>query len=81
MARATYRSLPSYTLDALIEHVEPDLTHAPGRRHRATYDAYATAQILIAMAGEYETWGQLVAVAVPPRMPGNPEPDTQATLW
>ncbi|WP_326606504.1 exonuclease domain-containing protein [Streptomyces sp. NBC_01800] len=79
LAKATYANLPSYGLDALIEHVQPDLSAAPARRHRATYDAYATAQLLVAMASCYETWDQLVAAAVPPSMPGAPE--EAPALW
>ncbi|MGH3311961.1 MAG: 3'-5' exonuclease [Streptomyces sp.] len=79
LARATYKNLPSYSLDALIS--QPDLTHASAQRHRATFDAYATAQLLIAMAGQYDTWEQLTAVAVPPNMPGAPEPEEEQTLW
>ncbi|WP_328747185.1 3'-5' exonuclease [Streptomyces sp. NBC_00285] len=82
LAKATYTGLPSYTLDALIKHVAPDLSQAPRvGRHRATYDAYATAQLLLAMAGHYETWDQLVAAAVPPSLPGAPEPEEEPTLW
>lgn len=81
LARATYKGLSSYTLDALIEHLKPDLSSAPAHRHRATYDAYATAQLLITMAALYETWEELVAVAVPPGLPGAPEPQEEATLW
>ncbi|MEW1720095.1 3'-5' exonuclease [Streptomyces sp. NPDC093109] len=81
LARATYKGLPSYSLDALTDYIGPDLTAAPGRRHRATYDAYATAQLLIAMAGHYDTWGQLIAVGVPPNLPGAAEPETEQTLW
>ncbi|MET9863100.1 exonuclease domain-containing protein [Streptomyces smyrnaeus] len=81
LAKATYPGLPKYSLDALVAHVEPDLTQAPAQRHRATFDAYATAQLLIAMAAHYDTWDQLVAVAVPPGLPGAPEPEEEATLW
>lgn len=81
LAKATYPDLPKYSLDALIEHIAPDLSHAPAQRHRATYDAYATAQLLIAMAGQYETWDQLVAAAVPPGLPGAPEPEQEPTLF
>ncbi|MFJ9417617.1 exonuclease domain-containing protein [Streptomyces sp. NPDC101227] len=82
LAKATYPDASSYGLDALITHVKPDLSEAPAvGRHRATYDAYATAQLLIAMAAHYETWDQLVAVAVPPSLPGAPEPDKDPTLW
>ncbi|MEU0693607.1 3'-5' exonuclease [Streptomyces niveus] len=81
LAKATRPGLPKYTLDALIEHLRPDLSAAPAHRHRATFDAYATAQLLIAMAAEYDTWDQLVAAAVPPGLPGAPEPEKDPTLW
>ncbi|MFE5652071.1 exonuclease domain-containing protein [Streptomyces cyaneofuscatus] len=82
LARATYPGLPKYSLDALIEHVAPDLSQAPATgRHRATFDAYATAQLLIAMATKYASWEQLVAAAVPPGLPGAPEPEQEPTLW
>lgn len=81
LAKATYPGLPKYSLDALIEHVQPDLRAAPAQRHRATFDAYATAQLLIAMAAHYDTWDQLVAAAVPPGLPGAPEPEEEPTLW
>lgn len=81
LAKATYKGLSSYTLDALITYATPDLSEVPAQRHRATYDAYATAQLLIAMADQYDTWDQLIAVAVPPGMPGFPEPEKEPTLW
>ncbi|MEV0774966.1 3'-5' exonuclease [Streptomyces sp. NPDC050428] len=81
LAKATHPGLPKYTLDALIEHLRPDLSAAPAHRHRATFDAYATAQLLIAMADHYDTWDQLVAAAVPPGLPGAPEPEKDPTLW
>ncbi|WP_399094050.1 exonuclease domain-containing protein [Streptomyces sp. BBFR2] len=82
LAKAVHPGLPKYSLDALLAHVRPDLTQAPAvGRHRATYDAYATAQLLLALAAHFETWGQLVAAAVPPGMPGAPEPETDPTLW
>ncbi|MEV6056920.1 3'-5' exonuclease [Streptomyces sp. NPDC052107] len=81
LARKTFPGLSGYSLDALIKHVKPDLSEAPGQRHRAAFDAYATAQLLIAMASRYETWNQLVAAAVPPGLPGAPEPEKDPTLW
>ncbi|OPF76703.1 DNA polymerase III subunit epsilon [Streptomyces antioxidans] len=81
LAKATFRDVPGYSLDALIKHTAPDLTAAPAQRHRATYDAYATAQLLITMASHYDTWDQLVAAAVPPGLPGAPEPEEDPTLW
>ncbi|MEU1592861.1 3'-5' exonuclease [Streptomyces sp. NPDC005708] len=81
LARTTFPGLPGYSLDKLIKHVQPDLSQAPGHRHRATFDAFATAHILIAMASGYDTWDQLVAAAVPPGLPGAPEPEQEPTLW
>lgn len=81
LARATFPGLPGYGLDSLIAHVKPDLSGAPAKRHRATFDAFATAQLLIAMADHWDTWDQLVAAAVPPGMPGAPEPEEDLTLW
>ncbi|MFJ6129981.1 exonuclease domain-containing protein [Streptomyces griseoviridis] len=81
LAKVTYPDLPKYSLDALTEHTTPDLSEAPDRRHRATFDAYATAQLLITMADRYESWDQLVAAAVPPGLPGAPEPEQEPTLW
>ncbi|WP_282795260.1 3'-5' exonuclease [Streptomyces sp. CC224B] len=81
LARATRPGLPGYGLDALIEHLKPDLSQAPAQRHRATFDAYATAQILLTLATEYGIWDELVAAAVPPGLPGAPEPQGEPTLW
>ncbi|MFJ3310738.1 exonuclease domain-containing protein [Streptomyces sp. NPDC086549] len=81
LAKATFPDLGKYSLDALIKHVKPDLNEAPAQRHRATFDAFATAQLLIAMASRYDTWDQLVAAAVPPGLPGAPEPEKDPTLW
>ncbi|MGW4345252.1 3'-5' exonuclease [Streptomyces sp. NPDC004690] len=81
LARATCPGLPKYSLDALIDHIAPDLSAVPAQRHRATFDAFATAQLLLAMASRYESWDQLVAAAVPPGLPGAPEPEEDPTLW
>ncbi|WP_333769299.1 3'-5' exonuclease, partial [Streptomyces sp. IBSBF 2435] len=71
LAKATHPGLSGYSLDALTTHLAPDLTAAPATgRHRATYDACATAQLLITMAAHYETWDQLISAAVPPALPG-----------
>lgn len=81
LAKATYPDLPKYSLDALISHLQPDLSAAPAHRHRATFDAWATAQLLLTMAGHYTTWDELVAAAVPPSLPGAAEPEQEPTLW
>lgn len=81
LAKATYPDLTSYSLDALIERLRPDLAHAPGQRHGARYDAYAAAQLLLIMAARYDTWDRLVSAAVPPGLPGAPQPVKEDTLW
>jgi exodeoxyribonuclease X len=82
LARATYPDVRRHTLDALIEHTSLDLSGAPGRRHRASYDAYATALLLLDMASHYGSWDAVVAAAVPPGLPGAPQPESQEpTLW
>jgi DNA polymerase III epsilon subunit-like protein len=81
LARTALPDLPKYGLDALIEHVRPDMSAVIDHRHRARYDAYATALVLVALAECYPTWDQLAAVAVPPGLPGTPEPEQDPTLW
>ncbi|MFH0246059.1 exonuclease domain-containing protein [Streptomyces sp. HK10] len=81
LARATYPALPSHSLDALIEHERLDLAGAPAQRHRATFDAYATALLLLALARHYPTWDAMAAVAVPPGLPGEPQREQEPTLW
>ncbi|WP_322975361.1 3'-5' exonuclease [Actinacidiphila bryophytorum] len=76
LARAGLPGLPSYTLDALIGHFEPDLSGAADHRHRARYDAHATALVLLALAERYLTWSRLAEVGVPPGLPGG-----RAGLW
>ncbi|MFF4926080.1 exonuclease domain-containing protein [Kitasatospora sp. NPDC001261] len=85
LARATYPKAGRYSLDALIELTGLDLASVPGQRHRAAYDAHATALLLIALAGHYDTWDALLTAAVPPGMPGAPLPappkSEEQTLW
>lgn len=81
LARTTLPGLVSYSLDALIGHTDIDLSNAPAQRHRATHDAHAAALLLLSLARRYETWSNLVATAVPPGMPGSPEPEREPTLW
>jgi DNA polymerase III epsilon subunit-like protein len=81
LARAVWPGLRSYRLDALIDQVKPDLSHVPDQRHRARYDAHATALLLLAMAEQYPSWDQLAAVAVPPGLPGTSQPEEDSTLW
>jgi DNA polymerase III epsilon subunit-like protein len=81
LARAVYKKAPKHNLDALIQHVQPDLTAAPAHRHRAAFDAYATGLLLLDMASHYATWNALTTTAVPPSLPGAPDPQQEPTLW
>ncbi|RMI36383.1 3'-5' exonuclease [Streptomyces triticirhizae] len=82
LARATYPDAPRHTLDALIAHTGIDLTHAPAQRHSATFDAYATAHLLITMAAHHDGWAALRDAAVPPGLPGERQPTEEAPgLW
>ncbi|MFD4241161.1 exonuclease domain-containing protein [Streptomyces sp. NPDC058525] len=83
LARATYPGHKGFGLDALIAHTDIRLDDVSGARHRAGYDAHATALLLHHLAAHYDTWEALAARAVPPGMPGlapTPEPEEQ-TLW
>ncbi|ARQ67739.1 3'-5' exonuclease [Streptomyces marincola] len=75
LARATYPDAPKHTLDALTEHVGLDLTSAPGQRHRASYDAFAAARLLLAMATHYSSWEELAAKGT---LPGSSPPELTA---
>ncbi|OEV03757.1 DNA polymerase III subunit epsilon [Streptomyces nanshensis] len=79
LARATYPGLPSYSLDALIDHAGLDVSGAPGKRHQAPFDAYAAGQLLLDLASHYTAWEALAAAAVPRGMPGHPA--AEDTLW
>jgi exodeoxyribonuclease X len=81
LARATYKDSPKHNLDALIQHTGMDLSRAPAHRHRATFDAYATALLLLHMAEHHTTWETLVQAAAPPGLPGAPKPEEDPTLW
>ncbi|WP_110945874.1 3'-5' exonuclease [Streptomyces avicenniae] len=78
LSRATLPDAPGHNLDALIEHLDLDLSQAPGQRHRATFDAYAAARLLLRLAENYPTWEGLAEAA---RLPGVPEPEAPPTLW
>ncbi|MCJ1677053.1 3'-5' exonuclease [Streptomyces sp. APSN-46.1] len=83
LARAAFPGHKGFGLDALITHTGIRLDDVAGTRHRAGYDAHATALLLHHLATHYDTWDALAAHAVPPGMPGltrTPEPEEQ-TLW
>lgn len=84
LAKAADPGQRGYGLDALLARHEIELTGVPGKRHRASYDAHATALLLLRLADCFETWEQLVDAAVPPGLPGRTEPAPkfeENTLW
>jgi exodeoxyribonuclease X len=56
LARMLWPGRPRYNLDALIEREHLDLTAvaATSQRHRAAYDAYATAQLLLRLVEDLD---------------------------
>ncbi|MEU6721782.1 3'-5' exonuclease [Nonomuraea sp. NPDC046802] len=82
LARATYPDASKYSLDALLAYTNVPLAGISGQRHRAGYDAHATALLLLDLARHYDTWDALIAVAIPPGMPGfPPQRHEEQTLW
>lgn len=81
LARATYPAAPGYSLDALLAYKAIALTGVVGERHRAGFDAHATALLLLELASNYPTWDALTAAAVPPGMPGSTPPRQEQALW
>ncbi|MFI7643286.1 PolC-type DNA polymerase III [Nonomuraea sp. NPDC049400] len=82
LARTTYPAAPGHSLDALLAYTAIPLTGISGQRHRAAFDAHATALLLLNLAGHYPTWEALATVAIPPGMPGHAAPDhEEQTLW
>jgi exodeoxyribonuclease X len=81
-ARKMWPHLSRHTLDALLQHADIDLSAVPGQRHRAAFDAHATALLLLTLVSTLTTWEDLVAMAVPPGLPGAPAAaPAQPTLW
>ncbi len=72
LARRAYPGRGGHTLDALLTRTGIDPGSIPGRRHRASFDAHATARLLLALAGPYTCWADLAAAAVPPGLTGCP---------
>lgn len=87
ISRHLYGQTTRHNLDALIAHTGLDLSAIPGQRHRAAYDAHATALLLAHLAEQFDTFASLAAVAVPPSMPGlpttteNAHDTSEGTLW
>ncbi|MBT2613640.1 3'-5' exonuclease [Streptomyces sp. ISL-87] len=83
LAKAADPGQRGYGLDPLIARTGIDVTGIPGKRHRAAYDAHATALLLLRLADRFVTWHDLTAAAVPPNMPGRKAdaPHEESTLW
>lgn len=80
LARALQPGLYRHTLDALLAALAVPLAGVTGLRHRAAYDAHATALLLLALADPLDTWADLAAIAVPPALCPGPV-DEQQELW
>lgn len=80
-AKAVYPGAPGYGLDAVIDHTGVDVSHLPGKRHRAAYDAAATALLLLHLAARFPTWEDLAAAATPPALSRTPAPPKELQLW
>ncbi|NEA60135.1 3'-5' exonuclease [Streptomyces sp. SID13666] len=70
LARATYPEAAKHGLDPLIQHLGLPVADIPGQRHRAGFDAHATALLLLDAAAHYDSWDELISVAVPGTLPG-----------
>ncbi|MFW6690172.1 exonuclease domain-containing protein [Streptomyces sp. MAR4 CNX-425] len=81
LAKHTAPRRSAYSLDTLLVRTGIDLSDIPGTRHRADYDAHATARLLLHLAERYSSFAELQAAAVPPGMPGHPEQQPEETLW
>jgi DNA polymerase III epsilon subunit-like protein len=89
LARELWPGRASYSLDALIQQERLDLSAvAASRRHRAAYDAYATALLLLCLLdslGDVEhPLERLAELATSPparRGRGGAQPPQQEALW
>jgi DNA polymerase III epsilon subunit-like protein len=70
LSRTVYRDAPKHNLDTMIEHTGIETATIPGARHRAGFDATATALLLLNLARHFDTFEELAAVGVPPGLPG-----------
>jgi exodeoxyribonuclease X len=75
LARHALPQAGKYNLDALLVSQRIDTSTIPGQRHRAAFDATATALLLLHLAQSYDSWDDLIRAAVPPKLPGGPAPD------
>lgn len=74
LARKHWPSLPGYGLDDLIAARGIRVTSRYGQRHRAGYDAHATAQLLLQLADAVGGLGGLIRDS-------NKLPSQEQTLW
>ena len=83
LSRHLFGTSIRHNLDALITHTGIDTSQIPGQRHRAAFDAHATALLLVHLAERFPAFTDLAAVSVPKGMPGiAPEaPEAKGTLW
>jgi exodeoxyribonuclease X len=81
LSRHLFGKSTAHNLDALIIHTGIDTSRIPGRRHRAAFDAHATALLLAHLAERFPDFTALAAIAVPTGMPGTAPEPTEETLW
>ncbi len=78
LARALWPDIGTYGLDRLLDHAGITLGGDPGQRHRAGFDAYATALLFVVLAGAAGSPEQLFALA---SLPGPTPVAEQGGLW
>jgi DNA polymerase III epsilon subunit-like protein len=82
LARATVPDAGRFGLDPLIEHCGLDTDGLLGQRHRAGFDAAATALLLLHLSQFHASWDDMAGVGVPAGLPGCPDSDVvEGTLW
>ncbi|MGH4019756.1 MAG: 3'-5' exonuclease [Pseudonocardiaceae bacterium] len=85
LAKQVWPGLPGYGLDRLIVHADLDVEDGAGQRHRADFDTWMTAGLLLVLVEESGLdWPGLVRVAGLPGFDQSAEPDEpdeQGGLW
>ncbi|MGH3923756.1 MAG: 3'-5' exonuclease [Pseudonocardiaceae bacterium] len=79
LARAVWPGLGTYSLDRLMEHARITLGGDHGQRHRAGFDAHATAVLFVALAETADNPDRLFSLASLPGLAPDEEP--QERLW
>lgn len=79
LARAVWPGLGAYGLDRLVEHAGITLGDDHGQRHRAGFDAHATALLFVALAETAGNRDRLFGLASLPGLASDEEP--QGRLW